>query len=543
MQHQSKDRPCLSLHVSWTTLRAAALTYALLPVLVFVVGWLRLEVRLVSLAALAFVWLWSSVSAFRGRFPLWSTRSDILLRDQKADLSALNVPMAALAVFLVASSLWVLFSGIGGFWAQSTDFSARNSIYQTLVLESWPVYFDDGASSLVYYLNHWLPPAAMGKVALMLFGEPGVAMMCANVSLYLWSVLGVLLALLLFVHYLRVSTLRAGVIAALVLVLFSGLDIVGVISRCLMGSADVANHVFGIMHLDQWPASSSVQFSSNTTLLFWVFNQTIIPWICTMCVLIEDGPSRYVPFVLASFGAGPYPTMGLALICVTLGIQGLVRAARNGRGLDFLRSALSPSNVVSVPIAFLYVFFFLGNQSVSTSGERMQLLGLAPGATVRLVFLFYLVEVGFYAALLFGRFRTLPLYWLSVVILAVLPFVHFGSWYEVCYRVSIPFLLVLCLLCARMLIDGLSELPEATVRDALPTLLLIAALIVGAVTPAFEFARGAVSVSRNGIEGSLQPAADIAGSTVEDGAQNNFKAPISDGSIFFTYLAEPYEGN
>lgn len=529
--------------LTWSRLRLLALSYALLPVLLFIIGWLRRGVSLGALAALAFVWLWSSFPSLRRRLPLWSTRFDSEGSNDTDRAAGLGLQRISLLLLAVVAIAWVFFSGIGGFWAQSSDFTARNSIFHSLVLEAWPVYFDGGMSALVYYLNHWLPPAAIGKVMLFLSGDPDLAMTIANVALCLWSALGVFLVGLLVLFYLRASTFRSCVIGVLFLVFFSGMDIVGVIFRCLMGSSDVANHVFGMMHLEQWAGSSFVQYSSNTTLLYWVFNQTIIPWICTLAVLIEPGPSRYVPFILACFGAGPYPTVGLAIICVAMGIQELVRAVQAGRAVQLVRSALSPANLCATILALVYVFFFMGNHSVSTSGERMQMFGLAPGATLRLIILFYLVEVGVYAILLYRRFNKVPLYWLSVVILAVLPFVHFGSWYEVCFRVSIPFLMVICLLCARMVIDDAPDLLRLPVGKMAPTWLLVIALAIGALTPIFEFARGAVSVCRNGIEGSLQPAADIAGSTVEDGAQSNFKAPISDGSIFFTYLAEPYEGN
>lgn len=534
-----------TLAVSWSGLRVAALTYALLPLLLFFLGWLRPAVSLVAVLLLLLLWVWSVLPEGFGGVQWvkdrWHGAGNSLAG--QSDDRVVDYPALVLLMLAVVAFAWVFFSGIGGYWAQSTDFTARNSIFSSLVESRWPVYFDNGASALVYYFNHWLPPAAVGKAVLSVTGDVVAAQSVANFALLVWSAAGVFLVELLFSFALGASTLKNAAVALLVFVFFSGPDVVGIVLRSLMGSAEVAAHAFGAMHLEQWASSSWVQYSGNTTLLFWVFNQTIIPWVCTLCVLQEVTPKRFVPFGLACFGAGPYPFFGLVIICVARGIQMLLKKGdREGR-IALMRQALSLGNILALALSSVYVFFFTGNHSVATSGDRMQLLGLAPGASIRLTIVFYLLEAGVFVALLWKHHKREPLLWLSAVVLAVLPFVHFGSWYEVCYRVSVPFLLIICLLCARTLLDYSDKLMKQPVRETARVWLLVIWLALGAVTPVFEFARGAVSVSRNGIEGSLQPATDIAGSTVEDGAQNNFKAPISDGSIFFTYLAEPYEGN
>lgn len=538
-------RPRKTLAVSWSGLRVAALTYTLLPLLFFFLGWLRPSVSLVAVLLLALLWIWSVLPDGVVGLICAMARKPGAGNDFGDQSGARIVDYSApvLLMFAVVAFTWVFFSGIGGYWAQSTDFTARNSIFASLVESSWPVYYDNGAAALVYYFNHWLPPAAVGKAALLVTGDVAAAQSIANFALLIWSAVGVLLVELLFSFALRASTLKNAAAALIIFVFFSGPDIVGIILRSLMGSVEVPAHAFGTMHLEQWASSSWVQYSGNTTLLFWVFNQTIIPWICTLCVLQEPTPKRFVPYGLGCFGAGPYSFFGLVIICVARGILMLLEKTDREERLALMRQALSLGNFLALALSVIYIFFFTGNHSVATSGDRMQLLGLAPGASLGLTIVFYLLEVGVFVVLLWKHHKREPLLWLSAGVLAVLPFIHFGSWYEVCYRVSIPFLLIICLLCARTLLGCSDKLMGLPVRETASVWLLIIWLVLGAVTPVFEFARGVVSVSRNGVEGSLQPATDIAGSTVEDGAQNNFKAPISDGSIFFTYLAEPYEEN
>lgn len=51
-----------------------------------------------------------------------------------------------------------------------------------------------------------------------------------------------------------------------------------------------------------------------TTCLFWVFNQTVVPWLMTLCVLNEKSVENYALLGLLALPFGSLPFVGLAVM-------------------------------------------------------------------------------------------------------------------------------------------------------------------------------------------------------------------------------------
>lgn len=66
--------------------------------------------------------------------------------------------------------LWGYLGGQTGFFYQNSDWGYRNAIYRDLITNSWPVYYPQKDTALVYYIGHWLVPAALTKPVYALFG-------------------------------------------------------------------------------------------------------------------------------------------------------------------------------------------------------------------------------------------------------------------------------------------------------------------------------------------------------------------------------------
>ena len=69
---------CKAVSLSWDLMRPLALTYALLPVAVFLLGWLRTSIAIAATLILLLVWLWSSSVRVRRACPLWSPSVELL---------------------------------------------------------------------------------------------------------------------------------------------------------------------------------------------------------------------------------------------------------------------------------------------------------------------------------------------------------------------------------------------------------------------------------------------------------------------------------
>mgnify|MGYP000190543062 CR=1 FL=1 len=93
------------------------------------------------------------------------------------------------------------------------------------------------------------------------------------------------------------------------------------------------------MHLEWW--TNDFQFSSLTTCLFWVFNQTVGAWLATVCFLQEKDCRNYLLLGTACLMCGPFPFVGLVIFMVA---RGIVLLAQRQKGV--LQSAFSPANML-----------------------------------------------------------------------------------------------------------------------------------------------------------------------------------------------------
>ena len=157
-----------------------------------------------------------------------------------------------------------------------------------------------------------------------------------------------------------------------------------------MFSSDPAGGMI-YLHLEWWARPGTYQFSSNTTLLFWVFNQTVIPWLCTCMLLLSRSLASSALIVVACLAAGPYAGVGLAVIALVLAIAALAQKPSGGFRA-WVRSFASPVNVIALLPAVVYASYFLCNQSVATSESRLTMIGLLPDVGIGAFALFLVLD-------------------------------------------------------------------------------------------------------------------------------------------------------
>ena len=238
-----------------------SILYLALPFIVFCLGWLN------NLAGI-----------FLGAIILATTYA--VLRSNAGDIfSATAIPTRTLVISILVLGFWVFLSGIGGYAFQNMDHHWRNALFRDLIIRDWPVIFqpEELAANyatpqmLVYYVGFWLPSAVIGK----LWGWEA-----ANLALFLWTWLGVALVGIQILFHLRSKAIWP----ILLFIFFSGMDIVGVLIRQKIAPIPAYITLWPpIQHLENW--AYPIQFSANTTQLFWVFNQALPCWIALMLLL------------------------------------------------------------------------------------------------------------------------------------------------------------------------------------------------------------------------------------------------------------------
>lgn len=376
--------------------------------------------------------------------------------------------------FIALALLWVLLSGIGGFAFQNYDFAGRNAIFRDLIDNSWPVYFShlgvatsNGQTyALDYYFGYWLLPSLFGK----LFGWT-----IANIALYLYSVLGVLLTTTLISRRIKAGLVKS----ILLLIFFSGMDVVGTLI--------IRNQIPGfypspwppITHLEWW---RPFQFSSFTTQLFWVFNQSVPVWICAGLLL--NTKSLRADFLIWSlcFFFAPLPSVGLAVLVlgrvlnhVFLSDPYIERQPFHKRLRSGLFELVSFENLISGLACFiLFYLFYRDNLVVSST----QLIPLSIVVAVQFLLFSTLEWLPFW--IVSARFRRADVSWYFMAPLLFLSlFITMGGYFIFSQRATIPILFLLMVWVGEIVC-------HSKVKS---NLLLIVILLVGALTPLYEINR------------------------------------------------------
>ena len=415
----------------WSTV-----AYLSMPVVIFLLGYLRLAWAIPGVLCT----LLTVVAVARGTVP-GGARSSIKARH--------------VLLLLMGIGAVVTMHGAGGFGVQTWDWAKHNSVLKDLVEYSWPVVYptEKDTVALVYYIAYYLPAAVVGKV---------LGWTAANVTLWLWTVLGCTLA---GVWLMALSGARWWLALAL-MVFFSGWDFIG---AALRGSAPGDRYWLDNFDMEWWSRLWSYQ--SNLTLIAYVPHQAIPGWLLTALLIqgLRHHP-RSCPFMgllALSILWAPFITVGLvALMAVWL-------VCHRKQWRSVLVEQCRGLHLAAVPLGLLLVSYFLArtvavelppemypSKKVMAMGDFYFIMDRKPNAMVITTWLFtVLLEFGLLAGLVFVSLRKGPrvdriLLAGAACSLLALPWVHYGAYNDLVMRASIPALFVLQVLALPLLGGG-----------------------------------------------------------------------------------------
>ena len=438
-----------------------AYCYLAIPSLIFVLGWLRWEIGIPAAIVLVIAGIW----CVRAETPVSSTFL-VATPARRQDLLAV----------LVLVVLWFVLSGIGGYTFQNPDHHWRNVMFRDLVYGQWPLiaaappHFPGIAKAgrpvaFVYYLGHWLPAALIGKL---------LGFHAAGHFLFVWSLLGGMLAYYFFFRFLRTVTFGLGVL----FLAFSGLDIAGVLLMRLFFHSALPE--FG-EHIEGWAAY--FQYSAITTTLYWVFNQAICVWVIVMLLFNQRRPGNLGFLFAMSFICAPYAAIGLLPIVLCQGYQ---LSTQQPRPHWYTFRGLAPLLLMGLICG---AYYLANNQQASSGLGSGLFFHLFPFSlrTVVCYLLFCLLEYGVFLLFLSPAYRREPLFVVTGVALTLIPLYHSGINNDFVMRASIPLLLVVMVYLARYLSRPATEQHHPT------RIALLILLVIGAYTPASEIIRSVVN--------------------------------------------------
>lgn len=425
----------------------AALVYLAFPVLVFLVGWLNWWVGL-PIAVLLVLALGSVIRPGRGALEA--------------------VSAATLALVALTALGWSALGGAGHLFFANFDWLTRDAVLRDLVVGEWPVGYEraDGLPMLLRApIAYYLPAALVGKVL-------GVAW--ADMALYAWTALGVALFLAMAVARAEGDGRVVAVLA--VMVLFSGMDLVGTVLR---GGLTLAANLTPLDHLEWW--GQRYQYSSNTTQLFWVPNHALPGWLATLLLLRNFEKvefMRVLPVVVALLPLwSPLTAVGFLPFAAIAFVRHLwIQAPKNWLAVVPVLASIS-----IVAVTGLYLTHGAG--AISSGATRVT--GEPWWYYVPHHLQFFLLEAGILWLLLMFVRRDMFL-WLAGLVLLLLPALSFGPSNDLVMRASIPALVVLALAAANTI-----QAPALALRRRVlwP---IVAVLLLGVPTALTEITRAIV---------------------------------------------------
>ena len=402
---------------------------------------------------------------------------------KKASNESLQIKMSFIVLILLFSLIWVFWSGIGGYFFQSSDHGARNAIYYDLLNFKWPVIYENGRY-LNYYFGYWLVPAFITKVLKDLFLVD--LWMLGEFILYIYTVIYIYIIILQVIRR-NIITKKNINIALICLIFFSGLDICGLLTKLILkGEFHFINEMINwwnsnesiFNHIEWW--ANHWQYSSNTTQLFWVFNQALPAWLSTLVILNRDDLKQDLYIGVLTLFLAPFPACGLILISI-----GKILINKNNFKKQII-SVISKENFISILLFIFISIFYLGNSRIEI-GNQEKLFSIIKFYNLELkdyilLFLHLLFEVILFFPIIKNSKYKIQGY-VCLTYLLILPFINFRGSYDFQMRSSIPELFFIMLI----LIDQLINFKKHS-KETKSLILII--IILGAITPLVEFTRG-----------------------------------------------------
>jgi hypothetical protein len=425
--------------------------YLTLPLLLFIAGWLQpwVAIPLLACVGLSLVPLIAALPAAKG--PIESLKREQIL------------------IAVGVATVWTVFGGTGHFLFANADWHVRDAVLHDLVVSPWPVgYGSLGAkeSLLRAPVAYFLPAALIGKFT---------SLSVAHFAMAAWTAFG---ASLFLMQVFSLLPRRIGVMfaAAAIIVLFSGLDIVGLLVN--YGPRFRENWNIAL-HLEWW--ANNYQYSSMTTQLFWVPNHALGGWLTIGLLSRGRVGTKFdaiLPIVVVAAALwSPLTAVGMVPFVLLKAFSDM-RAEHSWKLLN--PGAWGPAAIVGVVIAG-YLTLDPGSIPKGWSVDAGR-TGFLAETSMKLQF--FLIEAGLIGIALLSLRRSREVL-LALAILAILPFAYFGPGNDLVMRASIPSLVVLAITCCLVLLGGGQESTKTLGKR----LVLTTLLLVGAVTAVQEFAR------------------------------------------------------
>ena len=494
-----------------------SLIYIYLPIVIFFVTWTKPVIALLCLEILLTCLLLHEKNA----------RTKEVLRNVDDDVQ-INVFMLFLvAVFLI----WVgYYAGYGRFVDQVSDWNKHNAVLADLVNKPWPVYYSNGDehSMLTYYIAGYIVPGLAGKI----FNS----FRCAEVSLYVWNEIGLILVFLYIVSFLKARRTVEQLAVAIAIPFFS---IPVWLSKLLLkhfAGTDLMSPFW--YYNDNDPVGIKIWYFDNFFSLSWVFPQVIVIWMMIMILLeYREYVKYYVLIMLPGVVYGTLSFIGLLPIALGCVLEIFIRE----KDKRIFHQIFSFENIsVSLTSGLVFLLYLYGNVTGEKPAEVNFHFMPYRTNTVIVYVIFVLINVVIYSIILFKNHKKDGIYYAGFATLILLPFISMGKWNDLLTRASIPGLFVLMIYVLGFLkekyTDGFDNFLNS--KGVAVCLVLI---LIGAYYPFYQLTSHAATEDYSKLGhgngwASLEAFANRKANVPNDFKYNYYSYDLKD-NIFYKYIA------
>lgn len=440
--------------------------YLLLPILIFIFGWMK--------------WYWIVISVLiigASIFFLIKHTPDIDIPTIKNKKDIAKIIVAIVFLFLI-----VRLSGIGNSVSQTSDHYWRNTIFDALVEYDWPISVIDvyGESrGLVYYISFWLPSAVIGKI----FG-----LYAGYAFQVIWGVFGLVIVYFFLCSYMK----KISLLPLFIFIFFSGLDVVSHALEIIYFGGGPLSGSWSTEFLShiEWHSVNyfSINYLSNLTNIYWIYNQTIPLWI-SLFIIINLKDNKSIVFIAAcSILSSILSIVALApfllFYIVSNNVEGkiLYRRLVNKDEIKLkLREMITIENIFGglfiaiVSLSYLLPSVDPNQTQVGTNGIYIG-INLADLKSILFYALYLFFEFGIYFVLLYKDQKGNGVFLLSLIMLIVAPIISIGNNQDFCMKGTVPYLMFICL----FILDSIDN--KLKNKEYVRLSILLEVLFVGSLT-------------------------------------------------------------
>lgn len=414
---------------------AICCAYLTIPVVIFLIGNLKLWIGIPAALIMACCALWSCRDYCKG--------PDKKLKGLTDEFAGMKMPVKYLIILAVISLITVFVSGVGEYIYSMVDHVFRRAIFNDLINYKWPVIYDystqfnprviavlgktEGTAALVYYTTFWMPSALVGK----LFGTAA-----GNIFLLIWTTLGVWLTLVGTTLIIR----RISWAVPVIFITFSGLD-------ALPNIVHSITQYDGFMAIEHWLPTFA--YMSNFTQLSNVFNQCVPVWVL-MVMLMLSSNVRSAGFIGSlSFAYSPWASIGMIPLAIALAFRKALQPEKKGR---VVLQLLNPAGIISCILMLgIYGPYYMVSTSASDESGFAWKFCKNFGEFLLFWVLLMIIEVIPFAVALWKKQKKEPLFIASVLTLALIPVYKISYFNDFSMRASLPAFFVIAVMFTEML--------------------------------------------------------------------------------------------